>query len=40
MSSKARSLLKKLRSKIHEVDGEQQRERAKTVELERKMLKL
>ena len=39
MSSKARSLLKKLRSKIHEVDGEQQRERAKTVETRKENVK-
>ena len=32
MSSKARLLLKKLRAKIHEEDGEQQKERAKSEE--------
>ena len=32
MSSKARSLLKKLRSKMHEEEGEQEKERAKSVE--------
>ena len=32
MSSKARLLLKKLRAKIHDEDGEQQKERAKSEE--------